>query len=73
MTMSNTVKKYKYVIELDFTTFDDVEFTDDINTIEYELFQELSVELSRLVQKYDSLVGFRQDLEHTTLSRGETV
>lgn len=70
--MTDGLSKYKYVIELDFTNLDDVQHVEDVENLQCELFEDVSVVLSRLVQKYGSLVGFKQDLEESTLSRGET-
>ena len=71
--MTDGLTKYKFVIELDFTNLDDVQHHEDIEYLESELFEWVSVVLSKLTNKYVSLVGFRQDLELSKIAEGDDV
>ena len=71
MNMSDGITTYNYVIEFDFANYDDEQHCDDVGALENELFEDVSFVLSRLLKKYNTLVGVRQKFENTTLSRGE--
>ena len=53
-------KRLKYVIDFDFTTYDNEITQDDLEALKCELFEDMSAVLSRLVDKYETLVGFKQ-------------
>ena len=71
--MTDGLTKYKFVIELDFTNLDDFRHHYDVEGLESELFEDVSMVLSRLTKKYVSLVGFRQDLELSKVPEGDEV
>lgn len=71
MNMCDGLTRYNFVIELDFTNLDCEQQLDDAMNVECELFEDVSIVLSRLVKKYTTLAGFTQRLESSTLPQGE--
>ena len=69
--MTDGLTTYKFVIELDFTNLDEFRRNYDVEHLESELFEDVSAVLFRLSNKYVSLVGFKQDLELSTLGKGD--
>lgn len=63
MNMSDDTTKYNYLVEFDFSDLDTIENINDIDDLKHELIEDMGVVLSRLFDKYDSLVGFRQTFE----------
>ena len=61
--MSDDITQYNYIIEFDFADLDVVEHINDVKDLKTELFDDMHVVLSRIFDKYDSLVGFRQTFE----------
>ena len=71
--MTRNSKKFKYSVEFEFANLDEKDNRNDVELLQTELNDNMSIILSRILRKYSSIVGFKQDFEETTNSRGGNV